>query len=174
MEAIREEEYVTLQVHDAQLGRIEELIEHSLARQEAIANDIKGEIKELHGEIKALDAKIDGVEKKLEAKIDGVEKRLDAKIDGVEKRLDAKIDGVEKRLDAKIDSVEQKLNEKIDGVEKRLETKVDGVMDAVTITNSRIDDLNNKKSNNIALWAIATAVGICAFQAIVSLISLLK
>ena len=163
MEAIREEEYVTLQVHDAQLGRIEELIEHSLARQEAIASDIKGEIKELHGEIKALDAKIDGVEKKLEAKIDGVEKKLNEKIDGVEKRLDAKID-----------SVEQKLNEKIDGVEKRLEAKVDGVMDAVTITNSRIDDLNNKKSNNIALWAIATAVGICAFQAIVSLISLLK
>ncbi|MBQ9574687.1 MAG: hypothetical protein IJR27_05360 [Synergistaceae bacterium] len=155
MNAVQEEEYVALQTHDAQLSRIEALMERTLARQEAIANDvngIKGEIREMHGEIKA----------------------LDAKIDGVEKRLDAKIDGVEKRLEAKIDGVKQELNTKIDGVEKRLEAKIDGVMDAVAITNSRIDDINNKKSNNIALWAIATAVGICAFQAIVSLISLLK
>ena len=136
-----ERQYVTLELHDAQLGRIEALIERNLARQEAIASDIRGEIRELRGEIKALDVKIDGVEQKLNSKIDGVE---------------------------------QKLNSKIDGVEKRLETKIDGVMDAVAITNSRIDDLNNKKSNNIALWAIAAAVGICAFQAIVSLISLLK
>ena len=119
MEAIREEEYVTLQVHDAQLGRIEALMERNLARQEAIASKINGEIKELHGEIKALDAKIDGLERKMDARFEHLE-------------------------------------------------------DMIVITNTRIDDLNNKKSNNIALWAIAAAVGICAFQAIVSLISLLK
>lgn len=124
------QEYVTLQVHDAQLGRIEALIERNLARQEAIASDIKSEIREMRGEIKALDAKIDGVEKNL--------------------------------------------NSKIDGVKNELEAKIDGVMDAIAITNSRIDDLQSRKSNNIALWAIAAAVGICAFQAIVSLISLLK
>ncbi|MBQ6113629.1 MAG: hypothetical protein IJL10_05115, partial [Synergistaceae bacterium] len=70
--------------------------------------------------------------------------------------------------------VKNELETKIDGVEKRLETKIDGVMDAVVITNSRIDDLQNRKASNIALWAIAAAVGICAFQAVVSLISLLK
>ena len=112
MEAIREEEYVTLQVHDAQFGRIEELIEHSLARQEAIASKINGEIVSLN----------------------------------------AKVDGLEKKMDARFEHLE----------------------DMIAMTNSRIDDLNNKKSNNIALWAIAAAVGICAFQAIVSLISLLK
>ena len=114
MEAIHEEEYVTLQVHDAQLGRIEELVEHGLARQEAIASDIKGEIKELHGEIKALDTKIDGVEKKLDAKIEGLEQKMDARFEHLE--------------------------------------------DAIAMTNSRINDLNNKKSNNVALWAIFTAV----------------
>ena len=115
------EEYVTLQLHDAQLERIEALMERNMARQEAIASDIKGELK-----------------------------LLNAKIDGVEQRLEAKIDAVEKRLEAKIDAVE-----------KRLETKIDGVMDAVAITNSRVDDLHNKKSNNIALWAIfATVAGI--------------
>ena len=104
------EEYVTLQLHDAQLERIEALMERNMARQEAIASDIKGELK----------------------------------------LLNAKIDGVEQRLEAKIDAVE-----------KRLETKIDGVMDAVAITNSRVDDLHNKKSNNIALWAIfATVAGI--------------
>ena len=141
MNAVQDEEYVTLQVHDAQLGRIEALIERNLARQEAIANDIKGEIKELHGEIKALDTKIDSIEKRLDAKIDNVEKRLEGKIDGLERKMDARFEHLE---------------------------------DMIAMTNSRIDDLNNKKSNNIALWAIATAVGICAFQAIVSLISLLK
>ena len=148
MNGVQEKEYVTIQMHDVQLERIEMLIERNFARQEAIAGDIKGEIRELHGEIKALDTKIDGVEKKLDAKID--------------------------TLDSKVDAVGKRLETKIDGVEKRLETKIDGVMDAITITNSRIDDLHNKKSNNIALWAIAAAVGICAFQAIVSLISLLK
>lgn len=107
-----ERQYVTLELHDAQLERIEALMERNMARQEAIASDLKGEIK--------------------------------------------------------------LLNSKIDGLEQRLEAKIDGVMDAVVITNSRIDDLNNKRSNNIALWAIAAAVVICAFQAIVSLISLLK
>ena len=102
-----ERQYVTLELHDAQLGRIEALIERNLARQEAIASDIKGEIK----------------------------------------LLNAKIDGVEQRLEAKINAVEQKL-----------EAKIDGVMDAVAITNSRIDDLHNKKGNSIALWAIFVAV----------------
>ena len=91
-----ERQYVTLELHDAQLGRIEALIERNLARQEAIASDIKGEIK--------------------------------------------------------------LINAKIDAVEQKLEAKIDGVMDAVAITNSRIDDLHNKKGNSIALWAIFVSV----------------
>lgn len=180
MEAVREE-YVTLQLHDAQLERIEALMERNMARQEAIASDIKGELKAINARIGSLDTKIDGVEKKLDAKIDSVEQKLDAKIESVKNELNAridnlneKIDSVEKKLDAKIDSVRSELSAKIDGVEQRLETKIDGVMDSIAITNSRIDDLNSKKSNSIALWAIAAAVGICAFQAIVSLISLLR
>ena len=116
MEAVREEEYVTLQVHDAQLGRIEALIERNLARQEAIASDLKGEIRELCGEIKAIEAKVDGLEKKVDARFEHLE-------------------------------------------------------DMIAMTNDRITE---NKSSNLALWAIAAAVGICAFQAIVSLISLLK
>ena len=181
MEAVREE-YVTLQLHDAQLERIEALMERNMARQEAIASDIKGELKAINARIGSLDTKIDGVEKKkLDAKIESVEQKLDAKIESVKNELNAridnldeKIDSVEKKLDAKIESVRSELSAKIDGVEQRLETKIDGVMDSIAITNSRIDDLNSKKSNSIALWAIAAAVGICAFQAIVSLISLLR
>ncbi len=90
------QEYVTVQTHDAQLGRIEALMEANLAHQELIASELRSEIREIKGEIKALDAKIDA--------------------------------------------------------------KIDGVMDAIAITNSRIDDLHDKKGNTVALWAIFAAV----------------
>ncbi len=112
------EEYVTLQLHDAQLERIEALMERNMARQEAIASEIKGELK-------AINARIDG------------------------------------------------LDSKIDAVEKRLETKIDGVMDAVAITNSRIDDLHNKSSNRIALWAIFAAVAGILITTVVGVYQLL-
>ena len=66
MEALREEEYVTLQVHDAQLERIEALMERNMARQEAIASDIKGELKALY-------VRIDSVEKKMDARFEHLE-----------------------------------------------------------------------------------------------------
>ncbi len=53
------QEYVTVQTHDAQLGRIEALMEANLAHQELIASELRSEIREIKGEIKALDAKID-------------------------------------------------------------------------------------------------------------------
>ena len=104
------QEYVTVQTHDAQLGRIEALMEANLAHQELIASELRGEIRELRGEIRGLHGEI---------------KALDAKIDGVDAKIDAKIDGV---------------------------------MDAIAITNSRIDDLHDKNANTVALWAIFAAV----------------
>ncbi len=60
---------VTFELHDAQLKRLEALIERNLARQEAIAanmrtdiGELKSEMGELRGEIKAVHAKIDGLE----------------------------------------------------------------------------------------------------------------
>ena len=91
-----ERQYVTLELHDAQLGRIEALIERNLARQEAIAS-------KLDGQINVLDAKIDGIEKKMDARFEHLE-------------------------------------------------------DAIAAIRERVDDLNSKKSNSIALWAIFAAV----------------
>mgnify|MGYP002624343468 CR=1 FL=1 len=87
--------YVTLELHDAQLERIVALIERNLARQEAIAANMRADISELKGELKAINAKVDGLEKKFDARIDGLEKKVDARIDGLEKKVDARIDGLE-------------------------------------------------------------------------------
>lgn len=69
------------------------------------------------------------------------------------------------------------LDAKIDGVEKKLDARIDGVMDAITLTNLRIDDTNtrisdliSKQSNKIAKWGIIIAVGICAVQIAASVI----
>ena len=48
------QEYVTVQTHDAQLGRIEALMEANLAHQELIASELRSEIREIKGEIKCL------------------------------------------------------------------------------------------------------------------------
>lgn len=111
----RRQEYVTLEMHNFQLERIELLMERNLAKQEAMASEMKAEFGILKGEVRALDAKVDGLEKKVDARIDGLE-------------------------------------------------------DSIAVTNMRIDDLKSSQSNKIALWAIAAAIGICAFQTIVSLI----
>ena len=65
--------YVTLELHNTQLERIEALIERNLARQEAIAANMRADIGELRGEIKAVHARIDGLEKKVDARVDGLE-----------------------------------------------------------------------------------------------------
>ena len=115
METIQENEYVTRELHDLQLERIELLIERNLSRQEVIAAGMKADIAELKGDVKALNAKVDGLEKKVDARIDGV-------------------------------------------------------MDAIALTNMRIDDLKSTQSNNMAKWGIIIAVGICAVQIIASVI----
>ena len=87
--------YVTLELHNTQLERIEALIERNLARQEAIAANTRADFAEIKGDLKTLNAKVDGIEKTLNARIDGLEKRVDARIDGLEKKVDARIDGLE-------------------------------------------------------------------------------
>ena len=126
METLQENEYVTREIHDLQLERIELLIERNLSRQEVIAAGIKADIAKLSGEVKALDAKVDGLEKKVDERINGLEKKVDA--------------------------------------------RVDGIMDAITLTNMRIDDLKNAQANNLAKWGIIFAVGICIVQIATSLI----
>ena len=84
---VRESEYVTLEVHNLQLERIELLMERNLARQEAIASDIKGELR-------VLNAKFDSLERKLDTEV----KRLDNKIDSLEKKVDARFDGIESAI----------------------------------------------------------------------------
>ena len=119
MEIVEDNEYVTREIHDLQLERIELLIERNMARQEAIAAGLRADIAELRG------------------KVDGLEKKVDERINGLEKKVDARIDGI---------------------------------MDAITLTNIRIDDLKSAQSNNIAKWGIIIAVGICAVQIISSVI----
>ena len=53
METIQENEYVTRELHDLQLERIELLIERNLSRQEVIAAGMKADIAELKGDVKA-------------------------------------------------------------------------------------------------------------------------
>lgn len=104
MEDIREKQYVTLELHDAQLERLEALIERNLARQEAIAS-------ELRGDIKVLSMKVDSIDKTLNAKIDGLEKKVDARIDGLEKKVDTRIDGLEDTIaitNMRIDNLQAK------------------------------------------------------------------
>ncbi len=119
MEIVEDNEYVTREIHDLQLERIELLIERNMARQEAMAAGLRADIAELRG-----------------------------KVDGLEKKVDERINGLEKKVDA----------------------RVDGIMDAITLTNMRIDDLKSAQSNNIAKWGIIIAVGICAVQIISSVI----
>ncbi len=132
MEEVKER-YESLHMNDDLYDRLEAMMERSISRQEVIAANMRADVAELRGEVKALNAKIDGVEKKLDAKIDGLDKKLDA--------------------------------------------RVDGIMDAITLTNTRIDDTNtrindliSKQSNNIAKWGIIIAIGICAVQIATSLI----
>ena len=108
MEIVQDNEYVTREIHDLQLERIELLIERNMARQEAIAAGLRADIAELRG--------------------------------------------------------------KVDGLEKKVDARIDGIMDAITLTNIRIDDLKSAQSNNIAKWGIIIAVGICAVQIISSVI----
>lgn len=89
----------------------------------------------------------------------------------------AELKGEVKVLDAKIDSVRNELTAKIDGVDKKLDARVDGIMDAIALTNTRIDDTNtriddliSKQSNRIAKWGIIIAIGICAVQIAASVI----
>ena len=141
MEIVQDNEYVTREIHDLQLERIELLIERNMARQEAIAAGLRADIAELRG-------KVDGLEKKVDERINGLEKKVDERINGLEKKVDERINGLEKKVDARID----------------------GIMDAITLTNIRIDDLKSAQSNNIAKWGIIIAVGICAVQIISSVI----
>ena len=119
METLQENEYVTREIHDLQLERIELLLERNIARQEAMYEGLRAEVR-----------------------------TLDAKVDGLEKKMDEKINGLEKKVDA----------------------RVDGIMDAITLTNMRIDDLKNAQANNLAKWGIIFAVGICVVQIATSLI----
>ncbi|MBQ9432883.1 MAG: hypothetical protein IJU26_01570 [Synergistaceae bacterium] len=53
MNSVDDKQYVTLELHDAQIERLEALIERNLARQEAIAANIRTDIANLRGEMKA-------------------------------------------------------------------------------------------------------------------------
>ncbi len=170
METVRENEYVTREIHDLQLERIELLIERNLSRQEVIAAGIKADIAELSGEVKALDAKVDGLEKSVDEKINGLEKKVDERINGLEKSVDEKINGLEKKVDERINGLEKKIDERINGLEKKVDSRVDSIMDAITLTNMRIDDLKNTQANNMAKWGIIFATGICVVQIIASVI----
>ena len=126
MDGIDEKQYVTIELHDAQLERLEALIERNLARQEAIAANTRADIADVRGDIKELNAKVDGVEKKIDARIDGLEKKIDARFEGV--------------------------------------------MDAIALTNTRIDDLQAKQSNSLAKWGIIIAVTVGVVQVITSIV----
>ncbi|MBQ7665916.1 MAG: hypothetical protein IJS42_04280, partial [Synergistaceae bacterium] len=78
MEIVEDNEYVTREIHDLQLERIELLIERNMARQEAIAAGLRADIAELRG-------KVDGLEKKVDERINGLEKKVDERINGLEK-----------------------------------------------------------------------------------------
>ena len=126
MNSVDDKQYVTIELHDAQLERLEALIERNLARQEAIAANTRADIADVRGDIKELNAKIDGVEKKIDARIDGLEKKVDARFEGV--------------------------------------------MDAIALTNTRIDDLQAKQSNSLAKWGIIIAVTVGVVQVITSIV----
>ncbi|MBQ7216968.1 MAG: hypothetical protein IJS39_13410 [Synergistaceae bacterium] len=115
MNGVDDKQYVTIELHDAQLERLEALIERNLARQEAIAANMRADIAELKGDIKALDAKVDGVEKKMDARFEGV-------------------------------------------------------MDAIALTNTRIDDLQTKQSKSLTKWGIIIAVIVGVVQVITSIV----
>ncbi|MBR0034342.1 MAG: hypothetical protein IJP54_01585 [Synergistaceae bacterium] len=108
MNGVDDKQYVTIELHDAQLERLEALIERNLARQEAIAANMRADIAELRGDVKALDAKLDA--------------------------------------------------------------RTEGIMDAIALTNTRIDDLQTKQSNSLAKWGIIIAVGVCVVQVITSIV----
>lgn len=181
METLQENEYVTREIHDLQLERIELLIERNIARQEAMYEGLRADIAELRGEVKAIDAKVDGLEKKIDEKINslekkvdekinGLEKKVDEKINGLEKKVDERINGLEKKVDERINSLEKKVDERVNGLEKKVDARVDGIMDAITLTNMRIDDLKNAQANNLTKWGIIFAIGICTVQIIASVI----
>ena len=162
--------YVTLELHNTQLERIEALIERNLARQEAIAANMRADIGELKGEIKAVHARIDCLEKKVDTSIDGVEKTLNARIDGLEKKIDARIDDLEKKVDVRIDGVVKTLTAHVDGLDKKLDSRVDGLEDSIALTNMRLDDIKSQQSNTLARWGIIIAVGVCVVQVITSVV----
>ena len=126
MNGVDDKQYVTIELHDAQLERLEALIERNLARQEAIAANMRAEIAELKGDIKEGIAELKGDIKELHARIDGVEKKVDARIDGV--------------------------------------------MDAIALTNTRIDDLQTKQSKSLTKWGIIIAVIVGVVQVITSIV----
>lgn len=170
METLQENEYVTREIHDLQLERIELLIERNIARQEAMYEGLRADIAELRGEVKAIDSKVDGLEKKIDEKINSLEKKVDEKINGLEKKVDERINGLEKKVDERINSLEKKVDERVNGLEKKVDARVDGIMDAITLTNMRIDDLKNAQANNLTKWGIIFAIGICTVQIIASVI----
>ncbi|MDG7000698.1 MAG: hypothetical protein JRN15_16510 [Nitrososphaerota archaeon] len=68
--------------------------------------EIKGELKNVHTRIDALDAKVDSVKNEMKSDI---------------ARVETKVEELDKRLSNKIDSVDQKLSNKIDDLDKRLD-----------------------------------------------------
>ena len=126
MNSVDDKQYVTIELHDAQLERLEALIERNLARQEAIAANMRADIAAVRGDIKENIAELKGDIKELHAKVDGVEKKMDARFEGV--------------------------------------------MDAIALTNTRIDDLQAKQSNSLAKWGIIIAVTVGIVQVITSIV----
>ncbi len=137
MNGVDEKQYVTIELHDAQLERLEALIERNLARQEAIAANMRADIAAVRGDLKA-----DITELKSELKADIAEVKGDVK----------------------------ELHAEIKGVEKTLNAKIDGVMDAVALTNTRIDDLQTKQSNSLTKWGIIIAVTVGVVQVITAVV----
>lgn len=73
-------------------------------------------MKELNGEIKALDARVGGFESKVEGEFKAAQskmRRLDEKIDSLDKRLETKIDGLDKRMEVtqRVAVIEQRMRE---------------------------------------------------------------
>ena len=67
---MNESEFVRNDVFHANMERMETLMERNLAKQEAIASEIKGNMK-------ALDTKIEGVIDKFSVTINGINSRID-------------------------------------------------------------------------------------------------
>ena len=104
MNGVDEKQYVTIELHDAQLERLEALIERNLARQEAIAANMRADIAAVRGDLKADITEIKGDLKADIAEVKGDVKALDAKVDA---RFEGVMDAIA-LINTRIDDLQTK------------------------------------------------------------------